>query len=177
MEQEGDYGLNIDTDLALWLDSRDFHKNNPPLHRACGFVIINSQVHDDFNKFKKVQAQCDYSLLESVELLDLWNSSRNSPDAVMNRFGKQYIRLHRTDIESLCKWVMELRESFERLGKVALQIHNTESSATSSLQHLHKDDQIACLEELPAAPSATSKEGNIRVLTKTSGSFIYNYYN
>ena len=92
-------------------------------------------MHDDFNKFKKVQAQCDYSLLESVELLDLWNSSRNSTDAVMNRFGKQYIRLHSTDIDSLCKWVMELRESVERLDKVALQIHNTESSATSSLQH------------------------------------------
>ena len=43
LERKGDYGLNIDTDVTLWLDSRDFHKKHP-LHCALGFVIVNSQV-------------------------------------------------------------------------------------------------------------------------------------
>ena len=135
---------------------------------------MNSQVHDGFDKFKKAEALKDYSLLESLELLDLWCSSRKSSRVTVNKFSKQYIWLHSTEIDSLCRWVMELRESFDILGEAALQIHNAESSATSSLQTL-QNDPIACVKESPNAPSETSKEDNTRVLTKISG--LFNYYN
>ena len=60
---------------------------------------------------------------------------------------------------------MELRESFDILGEAALQIHNAESSTTSSLHNL-QNDPIACVRESPDAPSETCKEDNTRVLTK-----------
>ena len=84
MKRKGDYGLNIDTDVALWLDSRDFHKKHY-LYCALGFVIVNSQVQDDFDKFKKAEALKYYSLLESLELLDLWCSSRKSSRVTVNK--------------------------------------------------------------------------------------------
>ena len=56
-EEKGEYYvLNIDTDVAVWLDSRAFHKKSP-LRKACGFVIVNSKVHDDFDRFKKSHSQ------------------------------------------------------------------------------------------------------------------------
>ena len=122
MKRKGDYDLNIDAGVALWLDSKDFHKKHP-LHCALGFVILNSQVHDDFDKFKKAEALKDYSLLESLELLDLWCSSRKSSRVTVNKFSKLYIRLHSTEIDRLCRWGMELRESFDILDEAALQIH------------------------------------------------------
>ena len=75
LEQKGEYGLNINTDVALWLDSRAFQKK-PSLRQACGFVIINSELHDEFDQFRKKETHSDYSLLQHIKLLDLWLKSK-----------------------------------------------------------------------------------------------------
>ena len=174
-EQKGDYGLNIDTDVLLWLDSRDFEKK-PPLRHALGFVIVNSQQHDDFDRFKKGQTLYDYNLLESIELLELWHSSsgKKSSDAVVNRFGKQYIKLHITEIDNLCRWVIELRNRFERLGVAAFQIDSSSLQSTSEIiLSSHKPDQVAGIEVLPEPPSEKFKEEKACVPERKKGIMLH----
>ena len=86
LEQEGEYGLNIDTDVALWLDARKFQKK-PTLHEVNGFVIINMEIHNEFDEFKEKETSTEYSLLENIDLLKLWlkshNLQRSSPSMMM----------------------------------------------------------------------------------------------
>ena len=44
-------------------------------HQACGFVIINAELHKEFDEFKKVHSVYDYNLLEYVEQLECWSLS------------------------------------------------------------------------------------------------------
>ena len=46
------YCLSKDLDVALWLDYRAFHKE-PLITDIHDFVVINSQLHDQFDLFKK----------------------------------------------------------------------------------------------------------------------------
>ena len=107
LEEKGEYGLNIDTDVALWLDSRQFEYKHA-LHQACGFVIRNSKLHDEFDSFKRKNIQQAYNLLPCTELLDLWlaSSQGSQYESIVEKFGKRYIRLHDTEVDHLCRWVL-----------------------------------------------------------------------
>ena len=94
-ELEGKYGPNIDVDVVLWLDSRAFQKKSS-LRDAYGFVILNSELHDEFDKFKKQETLPEY--IEYVELLEFWLKMQHSPPLW---FGKQYNTLHNTEMDSL----------------------------------------------------------------------------
>lgn len=43
--------LNIDVDVALWMDSMKF-QDKTPLWEACGFAIVDGILHDQFDQFK-----------------------------------------------------------------------------------------------------------------------------
>ena len=89
----------------------------------CGFVIVNTKIHDEFDQFKKVHFEYDYSLLEVVELLFLWLSINNTPYKRVGMFGKQYIRLHNTEIDSLCTWVTEIKQEYDIVGVSAIPMN------------------------------------------------------
>ena len=42
-----------------------------PLREACGFVVVNSALHNQFDLFKE-DLDRDYSVFEYVELLQFW---------------------------------------------------------------------------------------------------------
>ena len=88
----GEYGLNIDSDVALWLDSRTFLKK-PSLRKACSFVILNAELHKEFDEFKKAHRVTvyDYYLLEYVELLKCWYITEPKAEIrppIIHTFGK-----------------------------------------------------------------------------------------
>ena len=59
---------------------------------ACGFVIINTALHDEFDHFKK-DIGPEYSILEYVELLQFWVKSQKpvSSPVLIDKFGKQLV--------------------------------------------------------------------------------------
>ena len=142
LEQEGEYGLNIDVDVALWLDARKFQKK-PPLREANGFVIINMEIHKEFDEFKRKEASIEYSLLENIELLKLWLKNHNlqcSSPTTIEKFGKKYVRLHYTDMDDLCRWVLEVRDKFTTMGKEAFRAESSTSSTCFNLQSTEVHD-------------------------------------
>ena len=71
-----------------------------PLREACGFVIVNGALHNQFDHFKKdIDPEC--SILEYIELLQFWVENRKplNPPVLINKFGKQYIKLHRDEMD------------------------------------------------------------------------------
>ena len=67
----------------------------------------------------------DYSLLQRIELLDFWLKSKKLLLPTVSEFGKQYVRLHYTEVDSLCRWVLKMRQKSDVIGKAALEKCNS----------------------------------------------------
>ena len=91
-----------------------------PLQEACGFVVVNSALHDQFDLFKE-DLDRDYSVFEYVRLLQFWIETQ-SPSLVsavtIQKFGKQYIILHRDEMDRFVVWLNDTRDQFQQVGQV-----------------------------------------------------------
>jgi hypothetical protein len=66
-----EYALSKDLDVAMWLDYRNFRRESP-LVDIGDFVIVNPDIHGEFDEFKKgeVRPACSFVLL--TELLKFY---------------------------------------------------------------------------------------------------------
>ena len=75
--QEDEFALSKDLTVSFWIDYRSYFGESP-IREVCGgdFVIINEDLHDEFNKFKSklstslflsLDGTC--SVVEGIELL------------------------------------------------------------------------------------------------------------
>ncbi len=88
---------------------------------AYNFVVIDDDgaLHDEFDAFKKAEVDWEYCLLPMTELLQFWyKSGANGKMQPIVRFGRQYLSLHRSDVDRLVRWVLEMQDEYYRLGKV-----------------------------------------------------------
>ena len=113
--KNGNYGLSKDTDVSLWMDYRQFN-GDPPLSEVANFVIINNELHSEFDEFKKKEVESHYSYIQLTELLkfyclseynDILQSSR------VEKFGNTYLHLHAEQIDKLIDWVARMRQLHE----------------------------------------------------------------
>ena len=108
--QPGEHGLSIDTDVLLWIESREFH-NKPALRKVSDFVVVNSLQHSEFDEFKSRHTDRDYSVLPINTLLDYWNHyERTKTLPTLMLYGKLHLKLHFTEMDQLCEWVIKMRE-------------------------------------------------------------------
>lgn len=152
--------------MAVWLDCRAFNKK-PPLHQAYGFVIVNSHVHDDFDQFKKSHSQYDYSLLKLNELLRLWLSSKELTKESVEQYGKKYVKLHSTEIDSLCTWVLDLREQYYTLGESVFQADIPNLKPVVLLPVSNQDKQETCTSD----ETKLSREETPCISTESTGNY------
>ena len=106
----GEYGLSLDTDVALWIAAREYD-NKAPLRTFADFVIVNSSLHSEFDEFKKNTIEKGYSILLINPLLDYWNNiERVTPLPILKMYGKECLKLYYSDMDRLCEWVLKQRE-------------------------------------------------------------------
>ena len=55
-------------------------------------------------------------MLPLVALLDYWNQRRLVPSPMIKKYGKPYLNLHSYEVDELCQWVYNTRESGLNLG-------------------------------------------------------------
>lgn len=67
--------MSKDVDVSLWLESRAF-QNKLPLSEVSDFVLVNSTLHAEFDKFKKEETDPDYSVLLLNELTVIARASK-----------------------------------------------------------------------------------------------------
>ena len=131
----GEYGLSKDLDVALWLDCRTFH-HEPPLPDIHDFVVINSQLHNEFDLFKKTNIRASYSLIPLCDLLTFYCGSKCRVGTKVLRYGKVYLELHNSEVDELIMWVDEMREKYfgfdgEKVFDKAALIMSTDDSTGS----------------------------------------------
>ncbi len=93
---------------------------DPPIEDLSNFVIVNSQLNDEFDQFKGSEVKQSYSLLPLIELLTyfclLYSSDLRSYSEV-TKFGRKYLELSSSEIDILISWVYETRRQLEAKGK------------------------------------------------------------
>ena len=98
-QKPGEYGLNINADVALWMDSRAYNKQ-PPLRQVHGFVIVTPELHEEFDSFRAKETSKYNSILREIRLLKCWNLRRPVPTPTIAMYGKAYLMLFPSDCDS-----------------------------------------------------------------------------
>ena len=115
MEEDGDYALSKDIDVALWQDYRA-HCNMEPVKDAVDFVIVNNMLHDEF---KRAEISI-YSYLRINELLKFYlGCNCHLRVYVVKKYGHEYLRL---SVDELIQWIRKLREIFPTEGQKLFEI-------------------------------------------------------
>ena len=106
----GEYGLSKDVDVAQWIEYRNYN-NEAPLREVFDFVVVNTSLHAEFDEFKRKETHREFSILPVNELLTYWNTYKRSPPLlVLTLYGTPHLRLHYTEVDDLCEWVIHQRK-------------------------------------------------------------------
>lgn len=111
--KEGEYALSKDITVCLWLEYRSLN-GSPPLRDVSGgdFVIVNEELHGEFDEFRsKVYAYVDkeYSIVEAVELLQVWCRASKVILRRVQLLGRRYFMMSSTHLDEFCEWVHDKR--------------------------------------------------------------------
>jgi hypothetical protein len=107
-----EYALSKDLDVAMWLDYRNFRRESP-LVDIGDFVIVNPDIHGEFDEFKKCEVRPACSFVPLTELLKFYCLSHNPTflDSFrVKKFGKEYLDLKAFQVDDLVEWVTVLRK-------------------------------------------------------------------
>ena len=119
-----EYALSKNIDVAFWLQYRK-SIGEPPLVEALDFVIINEQLHDDFDSFKKTEIRPRFSYVPAIELVSLFCKCADIMVAdimvpCVIRYENDYYELDESQFDELVVWVHGLRHECKSTGCVKL---------------------------------------------------------
>ena len=87
------------------------YNKQPPLRKYCDFVFVTPELHNDFDSFRETETSPYKSFLPVVALLEYWNIRRPVPSPMITKYGKSYLHLHNHEIDELCQWIYDTRET------------------------------------------------------------------
>ena len=89
----GEYALSKDLNVALWLDYRSFNNEKPLKEVYDGdFVIIDEQLHAQFDEFKQNVVPTNHSMVQKLNLIDHYLSTKGK--FCVELYGKLYVMLN-----------------------------------------------------------------------------------
>ena len=141
----GEYALSKDADVALWLDYRNFNGDSP-LTDVTDFVIVNSELHDEFDDFKKKEVKPHYSFLPLSALLNFYCLSECADllkSSTIVKYGRSYILLHTEQIDRLVEWVYTMRVKYVKDKTVFMTPVLNMLTAGNNLEIVMLDTMVA----------------------------------
>ena len=129
----GEHGLSIDTNVSLWLDYRAFN-DSTALRVIDDFVILTTELHNEFDDFKRNQISQfnGLSLLPVTELLQFWSTLAEVSPASVLKYGKTNLLLKACQLDELSDWTREMRIMFMSLGQAIFEDKESNMSASSN---------------------------------------------
>ena len=104
---EGEYALSKDIAICLWLEYRSLNGSTQLRDVSGGdFVIVNEELHGEFDEFRsKVYAYVDkeYSIVEAVELLQVWCRASKVILCRVQLLGRRYFLMSSTHLDEFCE--------------------------------------------------------------------------
>eukprot|EP00731_Ephydatia_muelleri_P000050 Em0001g50a len=153
--QKDEFALSKDLTVSLWIDYRTYFGESP-IREICGgdFVIINDDLHHEFNKFKsKLSSSLSSSLdgtcsvVEGMDLLMFWCTS---------------------NLDNFCQWVYDTRKLCLNGDITCLLSFNGEHAITPlKVVNEEKVDMISMLPSLGSPMELTEK--SVRDLIPMNG--------
>lgn len=113
--------MSKDVDVALWQDYRTFNREKP-VKDALDFVIVNNELHKEFDSFKKSEVPSGTSFIETNPLLQLYCHEKLKNMFTVQKYGKTYLELSGSNMDDLCQWIRALRKLHKTQGSSVFQI-------------------------------------------------------
>lgn len=113
----GDYALSKDLDVDMWIQYRDFCGKSA-LVDVVDFVIVDIELHNEFDQFKKAEVKLDHSFVPISELLLYYCLVVSAGFSVVSKYGKDYLEMHQSKIDDLISWVYETRKHYSTGGEI-----------------------------------------------------------
>lgn len=167
-------------DVSLWLDHRAYHER-PTLRESKGFVIIDTDLHKEYEEFRAKNTVCNVSFLPQNELLHCWCTTQKLPsDRIVQKYGRNYMKLFGHEVDQLCAWVREKQDlvNTEGLENLLLSMNNSQhgpklnrSRCTTCDQPSESEEEVDCEitgAEIPAGPVSKLKRRQKKQLQKTA---------
>ena len=84
---------------------QSLYNDMQPLTDALDFVILDFQLHEEFDEFKRDQIECGYlSYLKVNELLQFFiDSHLQVTDSIVTQYDQTYLKMTGDDVDKLCK--------------------------------------------------------------------------
>ncbi|KAL5515024.1 hypothetical protein EMCRGX_G000133 [Ephydatia muelleri] len=174
--QKDEFALSKDLTVSLWIDYRTYFGESP-IREICGgdFVIINDDLHHEFNKFKsKLSSSLSSSLdgtcsvVEGMDLLMFWCTSSKISTKPLQVLEKTYFLMSASDLDNFCQWVYDTRKLCLNGDITCLLSFNGEHAITPlKVVNEEKVDMISMLPSLGSPMELTEK--SVRDLIPMNG--------
>ena len=109
----GEYAISKDLNVALWEEFMNNSKKKT-LQEIYGgdFVIINEELHSQFDEFKKNMVPANHSMVPVMELLEYYWCKVKCAVCMntVHLYGKLYVKMTAAELDDFCKWIYDTRE-------------------------------------------------------------------
>ena len=75
---------------------------------ALDFVIVNEQLHDDFDSFKKTEVRPRFSYVPAIELVSLFCKCADIKVPCVIRYESDYYELDESQFDELVVWSSQI---------------------------------------------------------------------
>lgn len=88
-----------------------------PLTDAVNFIVLDFELHDEFDEFKKANIQSGISYLEVNELLEFFiDKHQQFTESIVRQYNRTYLKMSASDVDVLVQWTSSLRDSCNKEG-------------------------------------------------------------
>ena len=105
--------VSKDVDVACRMDCRQFQGEQPLQAATQDFVVVNSQLHNEFDEFKVRETRPQNSCLPVIELFNYYCLSQGTNLLLRKRIPKcctTYLEFNSERMDNLVAWVYKMRE-------------------------------------------------------------------
>ncbi len=95
--------------------------SEPSFVEAFDFVIVNAELHENFEAFKKAEVQPRFGyVVPAIELVSFFCICTNITSPCITQYESNYYNLDETQLDQLISCAQELRQEYQSTGCVKL---------------------------------------------------------
>lgn len=124
-KNDGAYALSKDVDVGLWSDFRCFSGEPPLKFINEDFVVVNDELHQQFDEFKAKEIIRCHSFLPLNELLEYYCRSECKElleSSVVFKYGNTYLCLSSAEVDCVVEWVLKMRSQYKTEGTFVMSV-------------------------------------------------------
>ena len=118
-----EFAVSKDLNVALWEDFLHYNKKETLKEIYGGdYVIINEELHSQFDEFKCNAVPANHRMVPVMEILEYyWCKVRCEVSMnTVHLYGKSYVKMTAVELDDFCKCILDMRKEGQHLVGVEL---------------------------------------------------------